>query len=78
MSLNDFPLDVVQRDYFIHFPVVSENAFVDESRGTKFGFAFNTTRGWPRNYYMAYSGLKMDVALNILARTVDGAPASIS
>ncbi|ODM15140.1 hypothetical protein SI65_09379 [Aspergillus cristatus] len=78
VSFDNFTLGVVRRDYFIHFPVVTENPFVDESQGTKFEFASNNTRGWPRVFRVAYSGPKMDVALDILARTVDDAPASIS
>ena len=63
----------MRRDYFIYFPVPVENPFVDEEQG-KFEFGTKNTRGWPRVSRVAYSGPKMDVALDILARTVDGAP----
>ena len=43
------------RGDFIHFPVVSDNPFVDESQGTKFEYASNHPRGWSRNLYVAYS-----------------------
>lgn len=77
VSFDDFTLGVVRRDYFIHFPVVIGNPFVDELQGAKFEFASNNTRGWPRVFRVAYSDPKMDVALDILAKTVDGAPASV-
>lgn len=51
--------------------MVSGSAFVDEEQDTKFELASNHVRGWPRNFYVAGSGPKTDVALDILARTVD-------
>ena len=54
--------------------MVSENPCVNELQGTKFEFASSTARGSRNHYVVAYSGPKMDVALDILARTVDCAP----
>ena len=76
VSFGGLMLGVQTRTDFIHFLMVSDNPCVDESQGTKFEFASNTARG-SRNHYVAYSGPKMDVALDILARTVDCAPARI-
>ena len=67
----------VTRGDFIHSPVVSENPYVDEALGRKFEFASEHVRGWSRNFYVAYSGPKVDIALDVLARTVDCAPKRI-
>lgn len=76
VSFGGLMLGVQTRTDFIHFPIVSENPCIDELQGTKFKFTSSTARG-SRNHYVAYSGPKMDVALDILARTVDCAPGRI-
>lgn len=72
VSFHGLLLGVRNRTDSIHFPIVSENPWVDKSEGRKFEYA-SISRGL-RNHYVAYSGPKMDVALDILARTVTSSP----
>ena len=65
---NNVKLGVYWRHHFINFPVLAENPFVDESRGHKFDLSVDS-RGRVRVWHVAYSGPKMDVALDILAKT---------
>lgn len=74
VSFNAFSLGLPAQRELIHFPVVPENPFVDESQGTKLEFASDGSRVWSRNFHIAYSGPKMDLALDMLARTEDAAP----
>lgn len=57
----------------IYSPTLAENPFVDESRENKFRISLKNKIG-ATNSRVAYSGPKIDVALDILARGVQGIP----
>lgn len=72
VEFDNIRLGVRWRHHFINFPAIAENPFVDESQGNKFDFSVDNRK--LKVWRVAYSGPKMDVALDILARTVVGLP----
>ena len=55
----------------IMFPALSENPVVPGSQGRDFSLVSKRFRGEPRIFGVSYSGPEMDVALEILARSVE-------
>lgn len=55
----------------VHFPALWENPIIDEVRGTRFAYMCTGRKGAWRIAFVDYSGPKMDVALDVLARTLE-------
>ncbi|OJJ84368.1 uncharacterized protein ASPGLDRAFT_35637 [Aspergillus glaucus CBS 516.65] len=55
----------------VHFPALWENPIIDEVRGTRFAYMCTGRKGAWRIAFVDYSGPNMDVALEVLARTLE-------
>lgn len=55
----------------VHFPALWENPIIDEVRGSRFACMCTGHKGAWRIAFVNYSGPKMDVALEFLARTLE-------
>lgn len=58
----------------VQFPAVMENPVVDKFQGTNIGYKLVMYENANKAFTVEYSGSKIDVALNILARMADLVP----